>query len=106
MAAPKVNANGHRRRQVVRTVKAEETHCALCDQPVDPNLKWPDLRCGVVDEDVPRSRGGSQYERSNCCLMHNECNRWKSTMTLAEARAKLKGISQSPAIPVVSSPIW
>ena len=41
-----------------------------------------------VDEDIPRARGGSPYERDNTHLMHRECNRWKGTMTLVEARAK------------------
>lgn len=101
----KVNANGHRRRQVVARVKAEEQDCALCDEWVDPAIQWPDLRCGVVDEDIPRSRGGSQYDRRNCRLMHNQCNRWKSTMTLAEARAKRNG--QAIALPqVTASNIW
>ena len=41
-----------------------------------------------VDEDIPRARGGSPYERDNTHLMHRACNRWKGTMTLAEAHAK------------------
>jgi hypothetical protein len=35
MATPMHNANGHRRRELVKRVKAEERTCALCDQPVD-----------------------------------------------------------------------
>ena len=103
--APKVNANGHRRRQVVARVKAEEHDCALCDQPVDKSLPWPHLECAVVDEDTPRSRGGSQYDRANTRLMHNRCNRWKSTLTLAEARAKLQG-AVAPMVPVKASTFW
>lgn len=104
----KVNANGHRRRQVVKRVKAEESNCALCDQPVDQSLHYLDPMAAVVDEDIPRSRGGSQYERSNCHLMHRKCNRWKDRMTLAQARAKFHG--QAMATPKVAtiqaSPIW
>lgn len=107
MAPTKVNANGHRRRQVVARVKREETHCALCDQWVDPNLEHPHPKSGVVDEDIPRSRGGSQYQRSNCHLMHRDCNRWKFKMTLAEARAKLRNRTPArPTEPVEASPIW
>lgn len=101
------NANGHRRRQLRIRVLTEETACALCDLHVDKTLSIlrgqhgprcartncagcvPDPMSAVVDEDVPRARGGSPYERSNCHLMHRKCNRWKSTMTLTEARAKL-----------------
>lgn len=100
------NANGHRRRQLRARVLAEETHCALCGERVDKTLSMtpgkhggrcaggpctgciPHPRRAEVDEDLPRVRGGSPYDRSNCRLMHRECNRWKSTMTLAEAHAK------------------
>lgn len=106
MTATAVNANGHRRRVITTRVKAEEHDCALCDLPVDKTLAWPHLECAVVDEDLPRSRGGSQYDRSNCRLMHNRCNRWKSTMTLSEARDKLAGIEAKAGPVVVASPIW
>jgi len=104
----KVNANGHRRRQLVKRVKAEEAHCALCGEWVDPDLHYLDPRAGVVDEDIPRSRGGSQYERSNCHLMHRDCNRWKWDMTLAEARARLEreATARPKVTAVVASPIW
>ena len=105
----KVNANGHRRRQVVKRVKAEESHCALCGRPVDPLITdWLDPHFGVVDEDIPRSRGGSQYDRANCHLMHRSCNRWKSDMTLAEARERLaREATAAPKVSTVeASPIW
>lgn len=111
------NANGHRRRQVRIRVLAEETHCALCDELVDKTLMFvpgkhgprckggecrgcvPHPRRAEVDEDLPRARGGSPYDRSNCRLMHRECNRWKYKMTLAEARAKRAGTaSHAPRI--------
>ena len=104
MTAP-ANANGHRRRQLRARVLAEETHCALCGEHVDKTLGFipgqhgprckgnctgciPHPRRAEVDEDLPRSRGGSPLSRANTALMHRECNRWKGTKTLAEARAK------------------
>lgn len=117
------NANGHRRREVAKRVRAEEHTCALCDQPVDKTLKTlpgehgktcPTPNCpgcmphplsGEVDEDIPRSRGGSPYERANCHLMHRKCNQYKSNMTLQEARAKLNGTTTVPNT-VTCSPIW
>lgn len=120
MATPLHNANGHRRRELVKRVWAEENNCALCDRPVDKTLKMtpgghskkcPGGTCtgciphpmrGEVDEDIPRSRGGSPYERANCHLMHRECNRWKSTMTLAEARQK----RHKQTAKVQASPGW
>ena len=102
------NGNGHRRRQLVRRVRAEESHCALCDRYVNQELQHLDPMSGVVDEDIPRSRGGSPYERGNCHLMHRACNQWKSTMTLAEARAKLAGTSAAqPRLQAIeASDIW
>ena len=127
-APPRHNANGARRRAVVARVKAEETRCALCDTPVDPSLKYtpgehgkrcPTRDCtgciphpmrGEVDEDLPRSRGGSPYERANCHLMHRKCNQFKADMTLDEARAKLHGTDSTQTAAssprVVASPIW
>jgi len=103
----KLNANGHRRRELKKRVKAEETHCALCDGWVDLTLHYLDPMAGVVDEDIPRSRGGSQYQRSNCHLMHRRCNEWKGALTLAQARAKLAALGQTgPAVVVEASPIW
>lgn len=123
MPTPAQNANGARRRALMKRVKAEESDCALCDDPVDKSLNYlpgehgkkcptrdctgciPDPMRGEVDEDLPRSRGGSPYERSNCHLMHRKCNQFKGDMTIAEAREKLHG-TQSKTHPVIASPIW
>ena len=120
MATPRHNANGHRRRELTRRVKAEEHTCALCDLPVDKTLtmspgehgkKCPGGECsgcvphpmrGEVDEDIPRARGGSPYARKNTHLMHRKCNQWKSTMTLTEARNKRSKQAQ----PVQASSGW
>ena len=83
------NRNGHRRRQLTARIKATATHCALCGQALRPDLKWPHNYSTVIDEDIPRARGGSPYDPDNTNAMHNQCNRFKSTMTLAEARALL-----------------
>ena len=106
MASTPANANGHRRRQLRARVLAEETRCALCGGWVDKTLTMtpgahgprcrgngctgciPDPYRAEVDEDLPRSRGGSPYDRDNCRLMHRTCNRLKSTHTIAEFKAK------------------
>jgi len=130
MTTPAHNANGARRRSLVKRVKAEEHDCALCEKPVDKTLgfilgehgkRCPTKDCtgcmphpmrGEVDEDIPRARGGSPYERSNCHLMHRKCNQFKGKMTLDEARAKLRGQTVSTASAeivdrtVIASPIW
>lgn len=92
---PKPNprrANGHRRDQVIRRVKAEETHCWLCGLEVDKSLGLlPGVhsqRCrgegctgcvphpmrAEIDEIVPVSLGGSAIDRTNCHLSHRRCN--------------------------------
>jgi 5-methylcytosine-specific restriction endonuclease McrA len=118
-----MDGNGSRRRALRARVLAEETHCALCGEHVDKTLRMtegkhgskctdptckgcsPHPRSPVVDEDIPRIRGGSPYERANCHLMHRACNRWKDEMTLAEARAKRAGI-ETTSKPITASAIW
>lgn len=108
--------NGHRRRQLRARVLAEETHCALCGGWVDQRLKHtpgghgkrcPGGACPgcsphpmgpVVDEDVPRARGGSPYDRDNCHLMHRACNGAKGVRTIAEYHAKTRGPSEQQVI--------
>ena len=52
-------SNGHRRRELTARVKATEDVCALCGEPVDKTLHYLEPRAGVIDEDIPVSRGGS-----------------------------------------------
>ena len=81
------NANGARRRKLRATLLATSTHCALCGGTLNPDANYPADDATVIDEDVPRARGGNPLDRANTNAMHNLCNRWKSTMTLTEARA-------------------
>ena len=121
MATPKHNANGHRRRELRKRVLAEENTCALCDKPIDKTIGYitgqhgpncpskctgciPDPMRAEVDEDIPRSRGGSPYDRTNCHALHRTCNQFKSDQTLAEARAKYN--KQKTVHPITASPIW
>ena len=115
MPTPPANANGHRRRQLRARVLAEETQCALCGAPVDKTLgmapgahgpRCPGNCTGCiphdmrpeVDEDLPRSRGGSPYERTNTRLMHRACNRAKANRTIAEFHAHQAGQQQPQSI--------
>ena len=129
MPTQRHNGNGHRRRELVKRIKAEEHLCALCDTPVDKTLTYmpgahgpncpahntgqayrdcpgctPHPMRGEVDEDIPRSRGGSPYDRANCHLMHRQCNQTKSAQTLTEARARYQ--AQRKATTINASPIW
>ena len=84
------NANGHRRRQLIARVKARDTHCAICGGLLVPDAPHLDPRSTVIDEDIPRARGGSPLDPSNCNATHRACNQWKSTLTLAEAHKLLQ----------------
>lgn len=124
-----LNSNGHRRRELRKRVLAEETHCALCDEPVSKALKTspgahykrcPRRNCPgciphpmrpEVDEIVPRAKGGSPLSRDNTCLMHRRCNQFKGIMSLEQARTKWHAQQQNeankaPRPAVAASPIW
>ena len=109
--------NGHRRRQLVARVKAEETNCALCGQPVNKTLKYmpgkhrkdctkpectgctPHPMRAEIDEIIPRAKGGSPLERSNLQLTHRKCNNAKSDKLmhqLGEMPTPLRTITASP----------
>lgn len=106
------NANGHRRRHMIKRVRAEEHHCYLCDAPVNKTLNMlpgqhgprctstdcdgciPDPMRGEVDEIIPRARGGSPITRSNLRLAHRVCNQIKSDRSVDEARAIIAGHTQ------------
>lgn len=47
--------------------------CGICDEPVDPDLKYPDRMSPSVDHVIPRSLGGSD-DFDNLQLAHLACN--------------------------------
>ena len=116
------HSNRAKRDAVVRRVMDEESVCWLCGRPVDMRLRGAQAvnpRTGrlalhpdapVVDEVVPVSRGGSPYERSNCRLAHNECNRYRGArMDVDAVRAELmerRSARSGPAVRPVRSQEW
>lgn len=118
-----LNSNGHRRRQLRARVLAEETHCALCDQPVDKKLKVeqgkhykncdntscqgckPHPMRAEVDETIARKFGGSPLDRANTRLMHRQCNQAKGVKSLEQARNEHHG-TRTKRPTVSASPIW
>lgn len=109
MTTPAANANGHRRRQLVARILAEEDHCGICDQPVDkaltfltgqhgPRCTSPDCEGCIphperaeVDEIIPRALGGSPTSRANTHLVHRRCNQVKRYDSLEWARSAILG---------------
>lgn len=120
------NKNGHRRRELRRRVIAASTHCGLCDLPLDKTLGFVPGKHGAkcrgnctgcvphdqrveVDEIIPRAHGGNPLDRRNVICMHRACNRFKSTLSLAEARRRWaqKTAQTPPSRPeIVPSPGW
>lgn len=75
MSTTSRNANGHRRREVVRWLKATGDHrCHICGMPIDMSLRFPDPMSWSCDEIVPVSLGGSPYDRDNVAEAHLVCN--------------------------------
>jgi HNH endonuclease len=58
--------------------------CALCGQPIDVSLKWPDPLSFTADHVEPVALGGNN--RGDLAPMHAACNRLKSTKDLDEVR--------------------
>jgi 5-methylcytosine-specific restriction endonuclease McrA len=67
-------ANGTRRNRLRRRILTEESDCAICGQPVDKTIPYPDPWSPTIDEIVPVSLGGDPLDRANCRLAHFRCN--------------------------------
>lgn len=64
------------RKRIAQRVKAGEP-CALCGQPIDLAIRWPDPMAFEVDHIVPTSIGGSDdYDLLQPA--HRTCNRARS----------------------------
>jgi 5-methylcytosine-specific restriction endonuclease McrA len=61
--------------------------CALCGQPIDPTLKWPDPMSQSLEHIVPLALGG-EHSKDNCTIAHLSCNSRGGTRH-AQARARM-----------------
>lgn len=61
--------------------------CALCGQPIDPTLKWPDPMSQSLEHIVPLALGG-EHSSDNCTVAHLSCNSRGGTRH-AQARARM-----------------
>lgn len=78
MPFPTTAIRDRARKRVAARVKAGEP-CALCGQPIDLSIKWPDPQAFEVDHIVPTSHGGSDdYELLQPA--HRTCNRTRSNL--------------------------
>ena len=81
--------NGHRRADREGThrtqfeanrkiILATQSICAICGQPVDKTLRYPNPMAATVDHIIPLSKGGHPSALDNLQLAHACCNRAKS----------------------------
>ena len=102
---PKPNprrANGHRRTQLRRWLKAQGLPCALCGQPIDYALPPGHPLAFEVDEITPVSLGGSPFRRDNVQPAHRICNERKGNGTAPRGsdKAPAKRLrEQAPPLP-------
>ena len=61
-----------------KRVFATQTHCGICGNPVDMELKPPHPLSPVVDHVIPIAKGGHPSDIENLQLAHWTCNRTKS----------------------------
>lgn len=55
--------------------------CGICQQVVDPSIRWPDGRSASLDHVLPISRGGP-HTRANVQLAHLSCNMQKGASVM------------------------
>jgi hypothetical protein len=54
--------------------------CYLCDEEIDPGVRWPNRDCASVDHEIPKRAGGG-HTKKNCRPSHFKCNFKKSHTT-------------------------
>lgn len=73
--------NGHRRRELLKRVRAMGDPCWICELPIDTDMPAGHPLSLEVDELVPVSHGGSPTDFSNTAAAHRCCNNWRRTKT-------------------------
>src|SRR5690349_20027157 len=78
--APRNTATRDRNRGIIRR---GQPPCALCGQPIDYTLKWPDPKCYVVDHIEPLGENPTPERIAELDVIenkqpaHHDCNRKK-----------------------------
>lgn len=70
--------NGHQWRTLQRRIRARDTHCHICGQPIDKTLPALHPWSFEIDHITPISRGGQEYDPHNLAGAHRLCNQHKS----------------------------
>lgn len=88
--------NGPHRREFLRNkrkILATQGVCALCGEPVNKTLRFPDPMSPTIDHIIPIDKGGHPSDISNLQLTHLCCNNRKSDKLIASVQQRTKEIS-------------
>ena len=69
-----------------KIILATQSVCAICGQPVDKSIKYPDPMSPTVDHIIPLSKNGDPVALDNLQLAHRYCNRQKSDKIIEEPK--------------------
>lgn len=72
-----------------KKIYATQRVCAICGQPVDFRLKWPDPLSPTIDHIIPVAKGGHPSDINNLQLAHFTCNRQKSDKLINQKYVKV-----------------
>ena len=94
-------ANGYRRDQTVRWLRAQGRPCWICrafgrSGAIDYSLPAGHPFAFECDELVPVSRGGSPFSRTNVDAAHRCCNQWRGARSVEEVYAIALGGQRTP----------
>lgn len=94
------------RRRAIAEVRRLHPYCAGCDLLIDMTLDHQRHPLGsTVDENLPRSKGGSATDPANLLHMHRSCNSIKGDSLLtADVRARCRAVRHTAT--VVASRDW
>lgn len=64
--------------KLIKYAKSNGAVCAICNQPIDMELKYPNPYSATVDHIIPLAKGGHPSDADNLQIAHMRCNRLKS----------------------------
>ena len=85
-----------RRAELVARVRATQTNCYLCGEPINKSLPAGHPCSAEVDDIIAVANGGNPTDPSNLMLVHKICNLKKSDKSLAYFR-ETQGLEVSRA---------
>lgn len=76
---PSLGRDNSSTRRIAARMRRECRVCAICGEPIDPDLRAPHPRSFTVDHIVPLSLGGAVADPANMRAAHRRCNMKRGT---------------------------